>query len=223
MSKRLLLTGATGNIGRACRAVFTDWTIEAWSKQGLDNTTSVDLQRWQAIEYQLRRVVEPFDLVIMAHGTQQPWRLADITESSYSNIINGNLTSCVALTSVLARKQLLAPGSLLVYCSSIQAATPRVGRGLYACAKAGLEALARTAAVELAPETRAVALRLGQLTETMGGIKFTAAEETALQARALLPWVAPLAIAKLCLALYEQPSLTGCVLDVDSGQGRNVW
>lgn len=223
MSKRLLLTGATGNVGQACREVFADWAITAWSKHGLDDTLGVDLQRWQASAYQLRHVTEPFDLVIMAHGTQQPQRLADITEDNYNNIVGNNLTSCVALTNALVQKQLLAPGSLLIYCSSIQATTPRVGRGLYACAKAGLEAFMRTAALELAPQTRAIALRLGQLTTTMGGIEFTTTERVVLQARALLPWVEPLAIAKLCLNLYEQPSMTGCVLDVDSGQGRNVW
>lgn len=223
--KTILITGATGNVGIACNEYFTDqhWDVTQWSRRGIECVHAVDLARWHSAGYALHRTGK-FDMVVMAHGTQSPSLIQNMTDVLWVDVLANNLTSCVALTSNLVQLEKLNPGALLVYCSSIQAHTPRAGRGAYAAAKAGLEAFMKTAAVELAPQgIRTVALRLGQLTKTMGNIQFSAAETTRLQERALLPWVAPEAVAKLCHDLYSQTSMTGCVLDLDSGHGINIW
>ena len=223
--KTTLITGATGNVGQACNYYFTDhnWRVIQWARHGAECVYQVDLTDWQASCNQLGKTPK-LDMVIMAHGVQKPSLIAHLNADLWSEIITHNLTGCVALTSNLVNMDKLNPGALIVYCSSIQAHSPRAGRGAYAAAKAGLEAFMKTAAVELAPsKVRAVALRLGQLTETMGGISFDPAEKAKLEARALLPWVEPDAVAKLCYDLYSQTSMTGCVLDLDSGHGIAVW
>jgi len=220
----VLVTGATGNVGKAvvAHAKKLNWHATRVSRRGDDGAIGVNLSSWPVADFLCRKVPQ-VDLVVMAHGVQVPTEIIDVTETQWKTIIDTNLMSCVALTQALLKNEKLNEGALIVYCSSIQAFTPRRGRGLYAIAKSGLEALCRTAAVELAPEVRAVALRLGQLTKTMGGVEFSQEERERLEIRAMLPWVAPDDVAKLCFNLYEQKSLTGCVIDLDSGHGRNVW
>jgi len=223
---RALISGATGNIGQALipLAREKDWQTVGVARHAQPNfaIAPLDLTDWATTASWVSQQA-PFDLVVMAHGVQQPNQLCALTKRSYLDVITNNLDSAVSLTCALVQQHKLEPNALLIYCSSLQAATPRGGRGAYAIAKAGLEALARTVAVELTPCARAIALRLGQLTTPMKGIQFTPEEQVSLQRRALLPWVAPEDVAQLCLDLYWQRSLTGCVIDVDSGQGRNVW
>ena len=224
--KRVLITGATGNIGQAC-VVYADslqWLIRGVSRHGSDDPRidAADLSRWDVVNY-WTYCQQPFDLVIMAHGVQIPATVEHLTEDVWQAVLSNNLSSAVALTHTLKCHEKLTDDSLIVYCSSIQAYTPRAGRGAYAAAKAGLEAFGKVVAAELAPQTRVISLRLGQLTETMAGIEFPVEERVKLESRMLLPWVMPTDVAKLIWALYEQKSMTGCVIDVDSGHGRNVW
>ena len=224
-SRKVLVTGATGNVGQAVSSQFSaqGWQVERWSRQGAADTYALDLADWNAPFYALERRSEAYDTCVMAHGFQEPRAIANLSSALWETIITANLSSCAALTSALIRYDKLKDNSLLIYCSSLQAYTPRAGRSAYAAAKAGLEAFAKTAAQELAPRTRVIVLRLGQLTNTMAGVTFSNDEQARLAERALVPWVAPADVARLCLELYEQKSLTGCVLDIDSGQGRNVW
>jgi NAD(P)-dependent dehydrogenase (short-subunit alcohol dehydrogenase family) len=225
-NKSILITGATGNVGKAASTIFQahSWDVARWSYSGKDNTTALNLASWYAPFYAgIRQSLPEVDMVLMAHGTQKPCLVQDMTDTLWYSIINNNLTSCVSLTSSLIKNKKLKDNALIVYCSSLQANTPRSGRGAYAAAKAGLEAFAKTVAVEVAPHARVVVLRLGQLTETMGGIVFGESEKKALQERALLSWVNPMEVAQLCYDLYGQNSMTGCVLDLDSGQGHQVW
>ena len=226
MPKRVLITGATGNIGKVCveHADGLDWQVRGASRHGVPDLRidAVDLTRWGVVDY-WTYCQQPFDLVIMAHGVQVPATAKQLTEDMWRSVLDNNLSATVALTHALICHQKLASGSLVVYCSSIQSYTPRAGRGAYAAAKAGLEAFGKTVAAELAPETRVISLRLGQLTKTMAGIEFPEAECAKLEARTLLPWIDPVDVAKLIWTLYEQPGMTGCVIDVDSGHGRNVW
>jgi 3-oxoacyl-[acyl-carrier protein] reductase len=216
---RTLITGATGNVGTACLELANELH---WEHVEIARALGINLCSWPKTNLFIFQQ-QPFDLVIMAHGFQNPMRIAEYTDSSWHTIVDGNLGSCASLLNALVVNKKLYPGSLLVFMSSIQAVSPRAGRGAYAAAKAGVEALMKTAAAELAPKTRAVALRMGQLTTMMDGVQFSEEERKNLEKRALLPWVAPYDVARLCFDLYKQSSLTGAVIDLDSGHGRNVW
>lgn len=230
---RALVTGL-GNVGSATAKLLL---ANGWEVVGVARTIdpalldtsmfraiSVDLADPDAISLSmLRRTL--FDLVVMTHGTQHGVEIGDPTfESWYKEIVDNNLTSAVHLTNHLIFNKLLNPGALIIYCSSIHAMQPRAARGPYAIAKAGLEALARVVAIEQADKgIRALALRLGQCSQPMKGIVFTPEQEAAIKDKTPLQWVEPAEIAALCLALYEQKSLSGAVLSIDSGHSLNIW
>ena len=233
MSKALV-TGITGNIGRAVSAQLL---IEGWHVTGIARTVpehyegvylselvALDLTDYEGVNQFCLGQDGPFDLVVITHGNQY-----GITVGSegfiehYRRVLDGNLNSAVALTDGLISNKLLNPGSLIIYFSSIQATQPRGGRGPYAIAKSGLEGLARIVAVEQGPDIRAIALRLGQMSEPMKGIKFTQEQLTAIQSRTVLPWPTPTQVAEFCLALYDQPGMSGNVIDLDSSHNLRVW
>lgn len=222
MKERILITGDTGNVGRACATLAENrnFTVVRASRSGGNR---IDLSMWNTtmkfIEDQ-----KSFDLVIVAHGTQKGVMLKDASYGDWHQLSANNLESYVALTSALLKYNKIRWGGLIVYCSSIQATNPREGRGLYAIAKAGVEALTKIAAVEFAPKrVRAVALRLGQMTTPMKGISFNKILAQEIKERCLSSWPTPTEVAKLCFHLYDQPSITGTIIDVSSGHLLNIW
>ncbi len=230
-NKHILITGATGNLGSALvnyvqtlnnlDANKPDWHITAWSKHGANDSTALDLTRWYASAYALHHC-QPFDLVVMTHGLHSTLGIAEYTPEQTNLILQTNLTSCIALTHNLVTLKKLNSGALLIYCSSIQANTPRKNRGLYAITKAGVEALAKSVAQELAP-VRAVALRLGSFTTPMNHEQTLEPGDSYLTSRCLVDRLNPAEVAKFCVELYAHKSLTGCVIDYDAGMGRNIW
>lgn len=225
---RALITGSTGNVGSATAKLLlaNGWEVIGAARHvdydsGYD-THAVDLADPDEISQFIPR--KKFDLVVMTHGTQHGVEIGDPAfESWYKEIVDNNLTSAVHLTNHLIFNKLLNPGALIVYCSSIHATQPRKGRGPYSLAKAGLEALARVVAIEQAPTARAVALRLGQCSQPMKGIVFTPEQEAAIRDKTPLQWVEPAEVAALCLALYDQKSLTGETIEISSGHSLNIW
>lgn len=241
-SKRVLITGVTGNLGRACQGHFA---ALGWSSVGLsrhlcqiqhDASTGryateegydlTDPDAVRSLCHSMRAVYgeKSVDLVIMTHGVQRLAALGGLFDAdNWQAVVGGNLRSAALLTDALFDRKLLAKGSLIVYCSSIQATQPRAGRGLYAIAKAGLEALARIVAVEGAPDVRAVALRLGQMDGTMQGVEFDEVTRGAIEQRTPLRWVSFFETASLIESLCNQSSMTGATLDIDSGHSLNIW
>jgi NAD(P)-dependent dehydrogenase (short-subunit alcohol dehydrogenase family) len=232
VNMRILITGITGNLGKAAWNVFSDagWQISGLSREkSISHSgwatcvdSGVNLSYWQEVETFIDHA-EPFDLVFMTHGTQQKVMIPDFTQTAWERVVDNNLKSAAILSSALLKCGRLEPGCLVVYCSSIQATQPRAGRGLYAVAKGGLESLARTMAVELAPDGRAIALRLGQMAETMKGISFTPEDAEAIKGFTPLPWVNFENTARLVLNLYSQPSISGVIYDIDSLHHLSIW
>lgn len=232
-TKRILITGITGNLGQAAAKLFFK---EGWDFHGVSRQKSVesfdppiwntrlglDLMDWAATGRYIAKS-DPFDIVFMTHGVQIPAKLEEMDRSLWQNIIGNNLESALNLTVQLKRYGKVNPGGLIVYCSSIQATQPREGRGLYAIAKAGLEALVRIAAVEFAPEVRTVGLRLGQMESQMKNVTFDAQAAAEIKEYTPLPWVSFEETARLVLALYGQSSLTGEIIEMSSGHKFSIW
>jgi len=230
LKPKALVAGATGNVGSATMKLLAKqgWAVDGLARSRdirLPDTQLLHTEDWEAVGgYLADQAHGPYDLVLMAQGTQKPARLVELSQSMWADIRASNLDSAVCLTANLIQSRKLNPGALIVYCSSIQASHPRAGRGAYGVAKSGIEALARIASVELANMgVRAVALRLGQLTTPMRGIEFTASQVAELQGRSYAQWPSPDNVAAMTLALYEQPAVTGCTIPVSSGHELNVW
>lgn len=231
---KALITGITGNLGQALEnhLVLNNWKVTGLARsvpvdfEGIHKTElrAVDLTDYEKVLSFCGKQTDGFDLVVMAHGVQRGVELGqDDFIGWYKRIVDGNLTGAVILTDVMIGSRLLNEGALIVYCGSIQATQPRSGRGPYAIAKAGLEALTRIVAVEQGPKVRAVGMRLGQLSETMRGITFTDEQRAAIQSRTVLEWPTPEDIARFCLGLYNQPAMSGNIIDIDSSHHLRVW
>lgn len=219
MEKRILVTGITGNLGKAAAKHFDE---TGWNVVGVSRGAGLDLTNWEATA-QFIAGQSPFDIVFMTHGVQRKVMIKEFNKDDLANILDNNLTSAMVLSSALLKYNGLNPGALVVYSSSIQATQPRAGRGLYCVAKAGLEALGRSMAVELDEGRRAIALRLGQMTGQMKGIHFDEAEAKRISKKTPLPWVAFDDMARFVLNLYYQLSISGEVIEISSGHKFSVW
>ena len=239
MTKSVLITGVTGNLGSVCSKYFNqDWNVTGVSRSKFLKTIptingpmaiegrdgGIDLCSASSVaEFLDLTINDTYDLVVMAHGVVDNSRIEHISQADWNRVIDSNLKSCVVLTSELIATNKLNPNALIIYCSSIQADLPREGRYLYGLSKLGLELLAKSVHVENAPRIRAVALRLGQMERLMAGRQFTDEERKAIENYTPLPWVNCLDVAKLVECLYDQKSLSGTTINVDSGHNLSVW
>lgn len=219
--RRALVTGATGNVGQATTRVLR---AAGWRVQGVSREQGLDLADANKVRTFAADQREGFDLLVVAHGVVEAHTFRDADLEEWERIVDGNLQTTFNVVNALLRWNLVKAGGLLVFCSSIQATQTRAGRGLYAVAMAGREAMARALAVELSGRSiRSVALRLGQLTTTMKGVSFSPEQVKAITDRLPAPLVPPEEVARLVLTLWTLKSVTGAVWDVDSGHNLAVW
>ena len=219
MTKSILITGHTGNLGSICVEYFRS---KEWNVTGISRSNGYDLSDFDGIK---KLIIEynNYDVVLMAHGIVSSTELIDIRYQRWDEIINSNLQSSAILTSRLIGHGQLNDNALIIYCSSIQATHPREGRFLYGLSKLGLELLAKSVHVEHSPKIRSIALRLGQMEKLMANRTFTDDERKSIEQFTPLPWVNCLDVAKLVECLYGQRSLSGTTINVDSGHSLSVW
>ncbi|MEU9008197.1 SDR family oxidoreductase [Streptomyces sp. NPDC048479] len=117
-------------------------------------------------------VGEFFDLVVARHGRLDalvnnaggtPYRLLGEGDAArHARVIELNLTAPLT-ASLAAYGHLKAAGGSIVMIGSVSGGRPSPGTAAYGAAKAGLENLARSMAVEWAPEVRVNTLVLGMV------------------------------------------------------------
>jgi NAD(P)-dependent dehydrogenase (short-subunit alcohol dehydrogenase family) len=226
---RVLIAGASGNVGTACINHFCNQ--EGAQVYGVSRTEP-QVKHYDNfhfikanLAYEPEAIIMPqqFNLVIMAQGTHQKLFIGKHSMELGMEIVKNNLFSAWALTHVLIEFNLLAFNSLIIYSGSLQATCPRAGRGPYAMAKAGIEALTKVIAVEQSPRTRAICLRMGQLTKLMKNITFNPEEAKLIENTVFSKFPSPKEIARFCHDLYNMPGITGAIIDIDSGHHLSVW
>ncbi len=112
-------------------------------------------------------------------GVRKP--LAEITQSEWDDVIAGNLSLAAG---VLARgARLMGEGAAIVALTSDMAYAPQPGYGPYVAAKAGLVALCRALARELAPRVRVNLVSPGAVDTAFlrGGLGRTSAPDAPLR------------------------------------------
>jgi NAD(P)-dependent dehydrogenase (short-subunit alcohol dehydrogenase family) len=230
---KVLIAGASGNVGTACINYFCQQ--ENTQVYGISRTTphvhnydnftfyQLNLDDYYDIKPMATWLGGQLNLVIIAQGTQQKLIIGKDALELGINIIRNNLLSAWSLTHTLIELDLLAQNSLIVYSSSIQATQPRAGRGPYAMAKAGIEALTKVVAVEQSPKVRTACLRMGQLSKQMKGIIFGPEQVKEIEDAVFTKLPTPKEIAQFCHNLYNMPGITGTIIDVDSGHHLSVW
>lgn len=183
--KRAVVTGATGGIGAAtCRlfcqegAVVTGADIDADGGHALEAELRADGHDFRFVrtdvtdEGQVQRLAEqaaepgPVDVVFANAGAILGKPLLQCTVEDWDRMhdINGK---SVFLTIRAFAPLMTDPGGSIVVTSSGGAVTALPNMAVYAASKAGAMALARTAAVDLAPGIRVNALLPGVIDTPM--------------------------------------------------------
>ncbi|KAH7116057.1 hypothetical protein B0J11DRAFT_116317 [Dendryphion nanum] len=123
------------------------------------------------------------DILIINAAWIRPANSSQTSEEEISNSLNANLKWPITLVEKFVKQKSFNSNSRVVVISSDRLRTPRPGMALYAVSKAGLEALARTWALELPlafPGTTSNAVSVG-LTDTPFFRDFPAERQKALQ------------------------------------------
>lgn len=144
-----------------------------------------------------------------------------ITEAAWDDLIGSNLKAPLFLAQAAAA-ELAKVGGAIVNIADIHAERPMAGFPVYTIAKAGVAALTRSLARELAPRVRVNAVAPGVNLWPESATEFDDAERARILATIPLGRNGtPADIAQAVRFLLEAPYLTGVVLPVDGG--RSLW
>ncbi len=146
-----------------------------------------------------------------------PTALGEIEPSHWEELIGSNLRAPLFLAQAAAPHLALAAGAI-VNITDIHAERPMKGYVVYSVAKAGLAALTRSLALELAPGVRVNAVAPGAIAWPEDG-QFEPAERNRVVATTPLRRIGtPEDIAQAVHFLCTAPFVTGQVLAVDGGR-----
>lgn len=167
--KRIVITGARGHLGQnfvnhylgrgfSVAAVVRE--VVAPDQENLTYITE-DLSKAGSGVRTIKKAIDAlgsFDYLINNAACQDVTLLSEETELSIGEMLQVNLSTVMEMYAEIARG---APGvEAIINITSIEANNARPGHSVYGASKAGLEALTRSGAQELAP-IRSNALRLG--------------------------------------------------------------
>lgn len=226
-----LVTGGGGGIGSAIASALlgagaTVFSIDRADRPGPPGVTSMtgdvaDATEVASVVDEVLARADRLDVVVHCAGITRDAVIGKMSDADWHDVIATNLDSAFYLLRAVAPPLRLAGGGAVVLVSSINAERGKVGQGNYAASKAGMNALAMTAARELGR----VGIRVNVVSPGWIETPMTAAvheeyrrkalEETAL-ARLGQPEDVAGAVLFLCSDLGRH--VTGQVLRVDGGQ-----
>ena len=226
-----LVTGGAGGIGRAVVRCLAAADAEVFSADRCESGEAdaraaivADVATAEGAAEAVDRVVARagrLDILVHCAGIVRDAPLAKMTDAQWSDVVAGNLSSSFFVVRHAIAPMRSAGGGSMVLISSINADRGKAGQGNYAASKAGVQALARTAARELGRygiRVNAVAPGWIETPMTAGlpdALRQRARDETAL-GRLGAPDDVAGAVLFLCSDLARH--VTGQVLRVDGGQ-----
>lgn len=152
-----VVAGGAGAIGAAICRRLSDAGARVYSLDVRRAETAgvvslaCDLANSAAIDAAVARIdaeAGRLDIVIHAAGVVRDARLWKVTDDDWRTVMSINLDSAFYLLRA-ATPMLRRAGGAVVFVSSINAERGKIGQAAYAASKAGMNALARTAAREL--------------------------------------------------------------------------
>lgn len=212
-----LVTGAARGIGRAIadglrargNIVLTP------VRQELDLSSLESVQNWMA------HMSRPVDILVNNAGENPIGPLDGVSPETWERALTVNLTAPLLLLQHCARSMRTAGWGRIVNISSCYSIATRAGRAPYGAAKAGLNSLTRSAALEFAPDGVLVNSVCPGFVETdLTRANNTPAQIAALAAQVPLGRLAqPEEIARLVtfLTSTENTYLTGQTIVIDGG------
>jgi NAD(P)-dependent dehydrogenase (short-subunit alcohol dehydrogenase family) len=235
--KKILVTGASSGIGRACalqlksagahivaigrnEAGLLDIGLAATQICTLD---LADEAAVKAVIPRLKAEFGPLDGCVFAAGLHT---FRPLIMESFNDIYRPwsiNVQSCLGLLALLVKGRLIAKGGSVVLFSSAAARTAGAGAVSYAASKGAIESATSALALELASQKiRVNAVSPGVVRTPMSeGFlgKLTPAQLTALETRHPMGFGTPDDVASPVLFLLSNDArwITGAVLPVDGG------
>jgi NAD(P)-dependent dehydrogenase (short-subunit alcohol dehydrogenase family) len=167
-----LITGAGSGFGRSIARRFAaagarvgvhyrrsregagDVVREIRAAGGEARAVAGDLAREGEAERVVEETLEGFgrlDVLVNNAGAYPLVGLLEMSAAQWDEVLEANLKSAVLCLQAAARRMTASGGGAIVNVTSIQAFRPALGLAHYSAAKAGLEMLTRSAAVELGP------------------------------------------------------------------------
>jgi len=161
------------------------------------------------------------DLLINNASTFYPTAVGSIEPGHWEELIGSNLRAALFLAQEAA-PQLAKNCGAIVNIADIHAERPLKGYLVYSVAKAGLVALTRALALELAPEVRVNAIAPGAIAWPEDGQFEPRERERIVAATPLARIGSPEEIARAVHFLATAPFVTGQVLAVDGGRSLHL-
>lgn len=156
---RVLVLGAASGIGHACACALADagWQVlggdmaEIAPGGAVTDSAIFDVRDPDAVEAGLDRLAEagPFDALVNAAGLARVAALGEITRRGWQLMLDVNLTGAFHVLQAVAPR--MSDGGSIVLISSVDSQLPVSGLAHYCASKAGVDALMRSAALELGP------------------------------------------------------------------------
>jgi pteridine reductase len=157
------------------------------------------------------------DLLVNNASSFYPTAVGSIEASHWEDLIGSNLRAPLFLAQEAAA-ELAKNGGSIVNIADIHAERPLKGYLVYSVAKAGLVALTRSLALELAPGVRVNAVAPGAIAWPEDGQFAPAERERIVAGTPLARLGSPEEIAQAVHFLATAPFVTGQVLAVDGGR-----
>lgn len=148
MPLRVLVTGGARGLGAAIAAAFVadGHAVRTPTRAELDLADPASIRAWLATP-----AAAGIDVLVNNAGINDIAPLSELTLEHFERTLRVNLTAAMLLIQGLGGAMAKRGFGRIVNVSSVYAQRARPGRAPYSASKAALEALTRTAALELGP------------------------------------------------------------------------
>jgi 3-oxoacyl-[acyl-carrier protein] reductase len=157
LSSTALVFGGSSGIGRSCVEALgaAGWSAAVFDLKPAtgEDATALDVRDRDAVFAAVAELAEskgPLGTVVYAAGTARVTPILEVEPREWDLILGVNLSG--AFNALQATAPHIAPGGSYTAISSIDSQAPVAGLAPYCASKAGLEALIRSAALELGPD-----------------------------------------------------------------------
>jgi 3-oxoacyl-[acyl-carrier protein] reductase len=148
MARRVLVTGASRGIGRA----IADHLRAEGHVVECPCRSELDLSDAQGVDRFLLRNSGPWDILVNCAGENFLKPIGEVTDEHLQRTLQVNFISAFQLVRTLGKSMAERGWGRIINISSAYSALARPGRAPYSASKAALDALTRTAALELGPQ-----------------------------------------------------------------------